>query len=135
MGREHLRRAAADVPRTTAGADRMTERPNTVRRTFATRAPQHVGSSEHVGTPGPIERQHLADGFGRRLRQLRRRAHLTQRQLAERADRTPEFVSMLERGWRRPEARTVMLLSRALATTAAGQKAIRVELRYLAGDS
>ncbi|WP_208297998.1 helix-turn-helix domain-containing protein [Actinophytocola oryzae] len=90
---------------------------------------------EHEGTPGPIERRYLADGFGRRLRQLRRRAGLTQQQLADRADRTRGHVSRLERGLRRPEWRTLLLLSQALAPTRAEQKAIRVELRMLAGDS
>jgi transcriptional regulator with XRE-family HTH domain len=113
----------------------MTEQPNSVRRTSPSRTDGDVGSSGHAGTPGPIERQQLADGFGARLRQLRRRAGLTQRQVAERAGRTPEFVSLLERGLRRPESLTVLLLSRVLASTRAEQKAVRVELRRLAGDS
>jgi transcriptional regulator with XRE-family HTH domain len=111
----------------------MTEQPNTVRRTFASRA-DHVDGS-HEGTPGPVERQFLAEGFGRRLRHLRQRAKLTQAVVAERAGRTREFVSMLERGHRRPEERTVRLLADALGSTRGERAEIRGELRRLAGDS
>src|SRR6476469_2268072 len=111
----------------------MTDQPNAVRRTFVLRAQVNDGS--HAGTPCPIEQRFLADGFGRRLRERRRQAGLTQAQLAERTGRTQKFVSYLERGLRRPEALTVVLLSRTLAPTAREQKAVRVELRHLAGDS
>jgi transcriptional regulator with XRE-family HTH domain len=111
----------------------MTEQPGTYDIRSSTRT--HHVDGLHDGTPGLIERRHLASGFGRRLRELRRRAGLTQAQLAERAGRTRQHVSLLERGLRRPEALTVVLLSRALASTAREQKAVRVELRRLAGDS
>jgi transcriptional regulator with XRE-family HTH domain len=104
-----------------------------VHRTFIVRA--HDVDGAHDGTPGPVERQFLAAGFGARLRTLRRAAGLTQAALADRAGRTRKFVSKLERGERRPESATLLLLSRALATSRDDQKAVRQELRLLAGDS
>jgi len=52
--------------------------------------------------------------LGRALRELRRRAGLTQEQLAERIDAHPTFVARLERGRRGAHWRTVMRLLDAL---------------------
>lgn len=55
------------------------------------------------------------NGFGDLLRSLRRRAGLTQEELAERAGLTPNAISSLERGVRvRPYPHTVRLLAGAL---------------------
>src|SRR5829696_6207557 len=55
------------------------------------------------------------EAFGDRLRALRERAGLTQEELANRADLTPNAVSALERGTRtRPYPHTVRSLADAL---------------------
>jgi predicted ATPase/DNA-binding XRE family transcriptional regulator len=48
------------------------------------------------------------------LRRLRRAAHLTQEELAEKAGYSPDYVSLLERGLRAPPPLTVDILARAL---------------------
>jgi transcriptional regulator with XRE-family HTH domain len=55
--------------------------------------------------------------FGRRLRELRERAGLTQSQLAERAGLHPQGVVKLERGEREPAWGTVVALCEALAVS------------------
>jgi transcriptional regulator with XRE-family HTH domain len=59
----------------------------------------------------PIER------LGRRVRQLRRAAGLTQEQLAERAGITWHYVSAIERGARSATFDTLLSLSSALGVT------------------
>ena len=58
--------------------------------------------------------------FGEQLRQLRRRAGLSQAELAERANLSAVAVTTLERGVRRwPHPRTVEALADALGASAA----------------
>ena len=53
--------------------------------------------------------------FGERLRQLREAAGLTQEELAERSELTPDAIGLLERGQRRhPHPSTVRALADAL---------------------
>ena len=52
-----------------------------------------------------------------RLKVVRKGAHLTQRQLAERANVSPEFISRLERGVTTPSLETLMRLCEALTCT------------------
>lgn len=51
---------------------------------------------------------------GRRVRQLRTHANLTQEQLAERADISVSFLSMIERGERSPHLETLERLAAGL---------------------
>jgi transcriptional regulator with XRE-family HTH domain len=55
-----------------------------------------------------------ADSFGPRLRELRLRARLTQKQLAAKAGLTETGVGYLERGLREPSWSTVVALAGAL---------------------
>jgi len=55
-----------------------------------------------------------AESFGTRLRALRERVGLTQKQLAERAGLHPQGVVKLERGEREPAWTTVLALADAL---------------------
>jgi transcriptional regulator with XRE-family HTH domain len=90
------------------------------------------------GIPDDVERDHLAGGFGSRLRALRDEAGLTQELLAERADLSREMVSLLETGGRRPETRTVRRLVTALLPGPANvdrRKEERSTLNRLAADS
>lgn len=52
--------------------------------------------------------------FGKKLRQLRRQKDLTQEQLAERADISVEFLSLMERGINSPSFKSLEKLSDAL---------------------
>lgn len=62
--------------------------------------------------------ERMEASFGDRLRRARKRARLTQEELAERAGLSPNAVSALERGERRhPYPATVRALSAALALT------------------
>ena len=64
--------------------------------------------------------------FGEQLRQLRRRAGLSQAELAERANLSAAAVTTLERGVRRwPYPRTVEALADALGASAAERAALR----------
>lgn len=56
----------------------------------------------------------LRDKFGRRLRQLRRQEGMTQEQLAEEAQISVDFVSLLERGVSGASFETLEKLSAAL---------------------
>lgn len=68
--------------------------------------------------------------FGARLRQLREAAGLTQAELAERADLSPNAISALERGERtRPYPHTVRALAAALGLTAAEQALLASTVR------
>jgi transcriptional regulator with XRE-family HTH domain len=87
------------------------------------------------GEPDEIERRHLAGGFGRRLRELREARGLTQREVAERARISPEHLSRLETGHRRPEARTVHLLVAVLVADSAARASERQQLNRLANRS
>ena len=54
------------------------------------------------------------EGFGERLRNERKKAKLTQEQLAEMIDMSHAFIGHLERGTRIPSVETVVRLCRAL---------------------
>lgn len=53
--------------------------------------------------------------FGRALKKTRRRAHMTQEGLAEAADLSRVYISLLERGLRSPTFDTVMALCTAMS--------------------
>jgi len=55
--------------------------------------------------------------LARQLKRQRRRARLTQRQLAESANLSPEFVSRIERGVTSPSLETFLRLCRSLGCT------------------
>lgn len=52
--------------------------------------------------------------FGRRLRELRKQAGLSQEELAERAQISVDFVSLIERGINAPSFETLARLSNSL---------------------
>ncbi len=56
---------------------------------------------------------------GQAVRVARKRKGLTQQELAELADRTPESISNLERGYRLPSLETLLSIAQHLATTVA----------------
>jgi predicted ATPase/DNA-binding XRE family transcriptional regulator len=62
--------------------------------------------------------------FSKLLRRLRRAAHLTQEELAERAGYSPDYVSMLERGLRSPPPLTIDILAKALRLEATDRAAL-----------
>jgi predicted ATPase/DNA-binding XRE family transcriptional regulator len=65
-----------------------------------------------------------SEPFSKLLRRLRRAAHLTQEELAERAGYSPDYVSMLERGLRAPPPQTIDILAKALRLTDAHRTAL-----------
>lgn len=60
----------------------------------------------------------LAITFGRVLRELRKKAKLTQEQLGFEAELERNYISMLERGERQPTLSTLMKLAPPLQCTA-----------------
>ena len=56
----------------------------------------------------------LPKRLGNRIRELRNRAGITQSQLAERVDISPEFMSRLERGLKAPSLDTADKIATAL---------------------
>jgi transcriptional regulator with XRE-family HTH domain len=56
----------------------------------------------------------LRDQFGRHLRQLRVERNMTQETLAEALNKTPEFISNIERGINAPSFETLEKLETAL---------------------
>ena len=56
----------------------------------------------------------LRKKFGARLRQLRRQADLTQEQLADKADISVDFLSLVERGVNAPSFENIGKLAAAL---------------------
>lgn len=52
--------------------------------------------------------------IGENIRRARRQAHLTQEQLAERADLHPVYISQIERGTKAVSVETLWKLSKAL---------------------
>jgi transcriptional regulator with XRE-family HTH domain len=55
--------------------------------------------------------------FGKRVRELRTQAGLSQEELAERAQISVDFVSLIERGINAPSFETLARLSRALGVS------------------
>lgn len=82
--------------------------------------------------PAPL-REVLAQGFGARLRELRRERGWTQRQLAEAMRWTDKTVRRYEHGERRPTADVIMRLARHLATPRRDRRSIALELAALVG--
>ena len=58
--------------------------------------------------------QAVAVAFGRRVREVRLEAGLTQEGLAEAAELHPTFISNVERGYRVPSVPTMLRLARGL---------------------
>jgi len=56
----------------------------------------------------------LRQGFGRKLRALRKQAGLSQEKLAERAEISVDFLSLVERGVNAPSFETIERLAEAL---------------------
>ncbi len=64
-----------------------------------------------------LEKKPLNVCIGQRIQLARERAGLTQEQLAERIDRSAQFISTVERGVSGPSLETVILLSAALGVS------------------
>ena len=63
--------------------------------------------------------QALQLAIGRRVREFRKAAGLTQEQLSEKVDIAPQYLSRLETGRRTPSLDTIVALAEALDTTPA----------------
>ena len=61
-----------------------------------------------------VEKNKYAVAFGEVLKQLRRKAKLSQDSLAEKAELERTFISFLERGERQPTLTTMIVLANAL---------------------
>jgi transcriptional regulator with XRE-family HTH domain len=66
---------------------------------------------------GVMRDRRVAVVFGRRLRQLREGARLSQSALAVRAQVSEPYIGMLERGLREPSLTTIIKLARALGVS------------------
>ena len=60
----------------------------------------------------------LAKAMGKRIKEIRKSAELTQEKLAEKTGLSVEYISRIERGLAQPSFRTVDLMSEALNVTA-----------------
>lgn len=80
------------------------------------------------------ERTYLADGLGKELRRLRRKAALTQAEVARLCGMVEETVQRFETGHRRPTLHALGALARTLAP-ADSENAVMTKLVTLAGDS
>lgn len=56
--------------------------------------------------------------IGMRIRKLRRQKIWTQEKLAEKAEIAPDYLCRIERGKRHPSLKTILLIAKALETTA-----------------
>ena len=63
------------------------------------------------------EKKPLNIAIGRRIQQSREQAGLTQEELAERIDRSTQFISTIERGLAGPSLETVIHLCEVLGTS------------------
>jgi transcriptional regulator with XRE-family HTH domain len=61
----------------------------------------------------------LREKFGRRLKELRTSQGLTQEQLAERADLSVDFLSLIERGRNAPSFENLEAIAQALGVSVA----------------
>lgn len=61
-----------------------------------------------------MDKKEILDIFGQRLKQTREKANLTQAELAEKVDLSPNFVGMVERGERNTSFENVYKLIYAL---------------------
>lgn len=64
-----------------------------------------------------MNKKEILDIFGKRLKQTRENANLTQAELAEKVDLSPNFVGMVERGERNTSFKNVYKLISALNYT------------------
>jgi transcriptional regulator with XRE-family HTH domain len=87
------------------------------------------------GDPSPEEQAFLAAGFGRRLKELRALAGLTQERASALAGMHRASLAHLERGTRRPTADSVRALVAVLTPPKRMANATANELRQLAGSS
>jgi transcriptional regulator with XRE-family HTH domain len=69
-------------------------------------------------------RKHIAQAFGRVLKELRLEAGLTQEQLGFEAGLERIYVSLLERGQRSPSLVVILDLAKALGTSASQMVAL-----------
>ena len=63
------------------------------------------------------EKKTITIAIGRRIQQSREQAGLTQEELAERIDRSTQFISTIERGLAGPSLETVLHLCEVLGTS------------------
>ena len=63
------------------------------------------------------EKKPLNIAIGKRIQQSREQAGLTQEELAEQIDRSPQFISTIERGLAGPSLETVLHLCEVLGTS------------------
>ena len=63
------------------------------------------------------EKKTINIAIGRRIQQSREQAGLTQEELAERIDRSTQFISTIERGLAGPSLETVLHLCEVLGTS------------------
>jgi transcriptional regulator with XRE-family HTH domain len=78
---------------------------------------RQLGTSEGNEAMPEQRRQNIPEAvnrLGHRVRELRKRASLTQEELAERAGISVSFLSMIERGDRVPHIETLVMLGQAL---------------------
>lgn len=97
---------------------------------------QHVSitGTDKRGVVLEPERTFLADGLGKELRRLRRKASLTQKEVARLCGMVEETVQRFETGHRRPTIHALGALARTLAP-AERENAVMAKLVTLAGDS
>lgn len=100
------------------------------------KALQHVSitGKDLRGVVHEPERTFLADGLGKELRRLRRKATLTQAQVARLCGMVEETVQRFETGHRRPTLQALGALARTLAP-ADKENAVMTKLVTLTGDS
>ena len=61
-----------------------------------------------------MDADRLKSQFGRRIRSLRKLRDLTQEQLAEMAEMSPEYIGKIERGQSSPSFESIAYLAKAL---------------------
>ena len=64
-----------------------------------------------------MDANRLKSQFGRRVRSLRKLRDLTQEQLAEMAEMSPEYVGKIERGRSSPSFESIAQLAKALSVS------------------
>ncbi|MFE5837225.1 helix-turn-helix domain-containing protein [Arthrobacter sp. NPDC056493] len=106
---------------------------------FGNPAGAHVGpvldgNTDTRGLVDDVEREHLATGYGAKVRQLRKGAGLTQAQLGQLAGIGVTHISRLEQGRRRPSVDATKALARVLSPVL-DPTALEQRLAGLAGES
>lgn len=92
------------------------------------------GNTDTRGLVGNDEREHLASGFGSKLRELRKASGLSQDRLSKLAGIGVTHLSRLEHGRRRPSVDAIKSLARVLRGPD-DSDAVERKLALLAGDS